>query len=462
MAALRPPTLAAFVVFLGAAPSRGWPSRVGIAADLSYGVYLYHFPVIQLLIAVGIAGRSVASDIFVLTPLALLITLPLAAASWHLVEAPAQRFARGRGKPAHPTATPALREHSCRHQAARRRTRIARSGQLRPARGGRSDDTCYWVRRVGCSSGQWWSASASGSTDRSNCCCCGSRRCESPPPTMSRSRAWSAGTCGSVWSRPRLRRPSCSRRGTTRGGAVPIAVAGFAYFSLLRTLAIQRGVSAGRGDYPRYARQVNRRSDKARTCSDPAARRGVHCRDLGCSGGHCRLGRGTSSSRQAVGPVQEDAPSSEAADARESLHDVLALTAGTTRPRPSSRPIRSQQPRWPWGPRAPLSRLASARWPWCRGFLLLRSGPGRGCSQVAAAGGDEPTRRRDERRLLSHIAIGSAVTAVFVGVLTRPVVSLAFPAGQAPSACVVWLLALATGALLFALVGQGILLVGRT
>ena len=95
-----PPILAGFVVFLGAVLHEGWPSRVGIRSDLSYGVYLYHFPVIQLLIAAGIVGGSVAADILVLTPLALLITLPLAAASWHFVEAPAQRFARS-GKPAH-------------------------------------------------------------------------------------------------------------------------------------------------------------------------------------------------------------------------------------------------------------------------------------------------------------------------------------------------------------------------
>lgn len=100
-----PPVLAAFVVALGAHLKHGWPSRVGTRADLSYGVYLYHFPVIQLLIAAGVAGATVTTDLLVLGPLALLVTLPIAAASWFLVEAPAQR--RGRRKPRPRTATPA-------------------------------------------------------------------------------------------------------------------------------------------------------------------------------------------------------------------------------------------------------------------------------------------------------------------------------------------------------------------
>ena len=102
---LGPPLLALFVVFLGAELHQGWPSRVGTRRDLSYGIYLYHFPVIQLLVATGIAGASVAVAILVVTPLALLVTVPLAAASWHLVEAPAQRFARRR-KPAHSVVEP--------------------------------------------------------------------------------------------------------------------------------------------------------------------------------------------------------------------------------------------------------------------------------------------------------------------------------------------------------------------
>ena len=100
-----PPLLALFVVFLGAELHKGWPSRVGTRNDLSYGIYLYHFPVIQLIVATGLLGASVAVAILAVAPLALLVTVPLAAASWHLVEAPAQRFARRR-KPSHAVVEP--------------------------------------------------------------------------------------------------------------------------------------------------------------------------------------------------------------------------------------------------------------------------------------------------------------------------------------------------------------------
>jgi peptidoglycan/LPS O-acetylase OafA/YrhL len=102
---LGPPLLALFVVFLGAELHQGWPSRVGTRRDLSYGIYLYHFPVIQLIVATGMAGASVAAAILAVTPLALLVTVPLAAASWHFVEAPAQRFARRR-KPSNAVVEP--------------------------------------------------------------------------------------------------------------------------------------------------------------------------------------------------------------------------------------------------------------------------------------------------------------------------------------------------------------------
>ncbi len=97
---LGPPLLAALVVLLGAVLTSGWPARVGTRNDFSYGVYLYHFPVIQLLVALGLGGLSAASALLLLSPLALLATAPLAVASWYFVEAPAQR--RGRRRPPAP------------------------------------------------------------------------------------------------------------------------------------------------------------------------------------------------------------------------------------------------------------------------------------------------------------------------------------------------------------------------
>lgn len=58
--------------------------------DVSYGVYIYAFPVQQLLVLTGAHELPV----LVYDLLALLVTLPLAIASWLVVERPAMRWAR--------------------------------------------------------------------------------------------------------------------------------------------------------------------------------------------------------------------------------------------------------------------------------------------------------------------------------------------------------------------------------
>ncbi len=60
--------------------------------DLSYGVYVYGFVVQQLLAAFGFARHSLTS--FVLA--SVLLTLPLAAASWYVLERPALRLKNSR------------------------------------------------------------------------------------------------------------------------------------------------------------------------------------------------------------------------------------------------------------------------------------------------------------------------------------------------------------------------------
>lgn len=59
--------------------------RVGRRNDISYGVYIYAFPVQQLLVVGGLARHGVA--LYVL--LSVVLTLPMAAASWFAVERPA-------------------------------------------------------------------------------------------------------------------------------------------------------------------------------------------------------------------------------------------------------------------------------------------------------------------------------------------------------------------------------------
>lgn len=73
--------LAVLLLGLGAAPSRGWTTRT----DLSYGVYIYAYPVQQLLVLLGTASWGVAAN----SLLVVALTLPLALLSWTLVEKPA-------------------------------------------------------------------------------------------------------------------------------------------------------------------------------------------------------------------------------------------------------------------------------------------------------------------------------------------------------------------------------------
>lgn len=56
--------------------------------DISYGVYIYHMPVVNVLIATGLAGSASGF------PVALGLTLLCAALSWTLVEKPALRWKR--------------------------------------------------------------------------------------------------------------------------------------------------------------------------------------------------------------------------------------------------------------------------------------------------------------------------------------------------------------------------------
>jgi peptidoglycan/LPS O-acetylase OafA/YrhL len=57
-----------------------------LRTDLSYGVYIYAFPIQQLLVIGGLAGLNP----IVFVCLSTAATVPLAALSWFLIEKPAQ------------------------------------------------------------------------------------------------------------------------------------------------------------------------------------------------------------------------------------------------------------------------------------------------------------------------------------------------------------------------------------
>ena len=81
---LCPLPLAYLLVWLGArAPAL--IRRIGARNDVSYGTYLYAFPVQQLLVVAGLTRLPVSA----FAAASIVATLPLAAASWFLVERPA-------------------------------------------------------------------------------------------------------------------------------------------------------------------------------------------------------------------------------------------------------------------------------------------------------------------------------------------------------------------------------------
>lgn len=86
------PALAFLVI--GLALSLGRLPWLVFRNDLSYGVYIYSFPVQQLLLVLGLGGAAWAC-----AALSVACVLPVAAASWILVERPMIRWARSRPRP---------------------------------------------------------------------------------------------------------------------------------------------------------------------------------------------------------------------------------------------------------------------------------------------------------------------------------------------------------------------------
>jgi peptidoglycan/LPS O-acetylase OafA/YrhL len=76
--------------------------RLRLRTDLSYGVYIYAFPIQQILVMCGLA--FLAPPVFAI--IAAVITLPLAALSWFLVEKPAMSLKARLGRRSPPAAAP--------------------------------------------------------------------------------------------------------------------------------------------------------------------------------------------------------------------------------------------------------------------------------------------------------------------------------------------------------------------
>ena len=86
--------LAFIVVCLGLSITKSTVSSIGRNTDISYGIYLFHFPVIQaIILCIAISWTPLAS-LTLLPAIALAIASPLAWVSWRFIEKPSIGFAR--------------------------------------------------------------------------------------------------------------------------------------------------------------------------------------------------------------------------------------------------------------------------------------------------------------------------------------------------------------------------------
>jgi peptidoglycan/LPS O-acetylase OafA/YrhL len=86
--------LSVLVVSLGLAITNPSLAKIGRKTDLSYGIYLFHFPVIQTVIATTAISWSLALSITLLPAIAIAVASALAFVSWKIVENPAIHFSR--------------------------------------------------------------------------------------------------------------------------------------------------------------------------------------------------------------------------------------------------------------------------------------------------------------------------------------------------------------------------------
>lgn len=86
--------LSVLVVSLGLAITKPSLANIGRKTDLSYGVYLFHFPIIQTVIATTAISWSLMLSITLLPAIAIAVASALAFASWKVIEKPAIDYSR--------------------------------------------------------------------------------------------------------------------------------------------------------------------------------------------------------------------------------------------------------------------------------------------------------------------------------------------------------------------------------
>ena len=87
-------SLAVIVVYLGLSLTHPAASSIGRKTDISYGIYLFHFPAIQAIILCTAINWTPWASLTLLPVLALVIASPMAWISWRFIERPSISFAR--------------------------------------------------------------------------------------------------------------------------------------------------------------------------------------------------------------------------------------------------------------------------------------------------------------------------------------------------------------------------------
>ena len=88
--------LAVIIVALGLSLTNARVSVVGRKTDISYGIYLFHFPVIQAIIFCSVFEWTPLASLTILPALSFLIAAPFAWVSWRFIEMPSIQCARGK------------------------------------------------------------------------------------------------------------------------------------------------------------------------------------------------------------------------------------------------------------------------------------------------------------------------------------------------------------------------------